>query len=144
MLKKNKMSVYNYCIYSLQNLVLCFRLHFTKDSPSVINTAGATVRQLVALVFERVLHEDEQLEQQFKDNPPGINNENNAYDQYQQNGTDDVPVPVQDHRSHHNYQYNSSSNTYSSDNISATVAALGPCAADAYLMFQVWSSIIKK
>lgn len=34
-------------------LVLCFRLHFTKDS-TTINTAGATVRQLVSLVFERV------------------------------------------------------------------------------------------
>ena len=41
-----------------QNLVLCFRLHFTKDS-TTINTAGATIRQLVSLVFERVLAEDE-------------------------------------------------------------------------------------
>lgn len=38
-------------------LVLCFRLHFTKDS-TTINTAGATVRQLVSLVFERVDSED--------------------------------------------------------------------------------------
>ncbi|CAL4062138.1 unnamed protein product, partial [Meganyctiphanes norvegica] len=38
-------------------LVLCFRLHFTKD-PIVVNTAGATVRQLVSAVFERVIHED--------------------------------------------------------------------------------------
>lgn len=37
-------------------LVLCFRLHFTKDS-TTINTAGATVRQLVSLVFERVVVE---------------------------------------------------------------------------------------
>lgn len=120
--------------------MLCFRLHFTKDSPSVINTAGATVRQLVAHVFERVLQEDEQFEQKFKDYPPNTNNEDNAYDQYQQNGTDDAPV--QDHRPHHNYQYNSSSNNYSSDNISAMVSALGPCAADAYLMFQVWPDVI--
>ncbi|XP_026271999.2 protein MON2 homolog [Frankliniella occidentalis] len=42
-----------------RNLVLCFRLHFTKDS-TTINTAGATVRQLVSLVFERVVAEDEQ------------------------------------------------------------------------------------
>ncbi|XP_050438772.1 protein MON2 homolog isoform X2 [Adelges cooleyi] len=42
-----------------RNLVLCFRLHFTKDS-TVINTAGATVRQLVSLVFERVIYEDQQ------------------------------------------------------------------------------------
>ncbi|XP_066996963.1 protein MON2 homolog isoform X2 [Anabrus simplex] len=41
-----------------RNLVLCFRLHFTKDS-TTINTAGATVRQLVSLVFERVVAEDE-------------------------------------------------------------------------------------
>lgn len=38
-------------------LVLCFRLHFTKDS-TTINTAGATVRQLVSLVFERVTSEE--------------------------------------------------------------------------------------
>lgn len=40
--------------------MLCFRLHFTKNS-TVINTAGATVRQLVSLVFERVVAEDEAL-----------------------------------------------------------------------------------
>lgn len=44
----------------LQTLVLCFRLHFAKNS-TTINTAGATVRQLVYLVFERVVAEDEQL-----------------------------------------------------------------------------------
>lgn len=38
-------------------MVLCFRLHFTKDS-TTINTAGATVRQLVSLVFERVVVEE--------------------------------------------------------------------------------------
>lgn len=43
-----------------QTLVLCFRLHFAKNS-TTINTAGATVRQLVSLVFERVVAEDEQL-----------------------------------------------------------------------------------
>ncbi|XP_066601178.1 protein MON2 homolog isoform X2 [Prorops nasuta] len=42
-----------------RNLVLCFRLHFTKDS-TIINTAGATVRQLVSLVFERVIVENEE------------------------------------------------------------------------------------
>lgn len=41
-----------------RNLVLCFRLHFTKDC-TTINTAGATIRQLVSLVFERVIAEDE-------------------------------------------------------------------------------------
>lgn len=43
-----------------KTLVLCFRLHFTKDS-TTINTAGATVRQLVSLVFERVLAEEIEL-----------------------------------------------------------------------------------
>ncbi|ERL84532.1 hypothetical protein D910_01962, partial [Dendroctonus ponderosae] len=43
-----------------RTLVLCFRLHFTKNS-TTINTAGATVRQLVYLVFERVVAEEEQL-----------------------------------------------------------------------------------
>ncbi|RXG68969.1 Protein MON2-like protein [Armadillidium vulgare] len=38
-------------------LVLCFRLHFTKDA-IVVNTASATVRQLVSGVFERVISED--------------------------------------------------------------------------------------
>ena len=38
-------------------IVLCFRLHFTKDS-TTINTAAATVRQLVSVVFERVIAEN--------------------------------------------------------------------------------------
>ena len=34
-------------------LVICFRLHFTRDS--TVNTiAGATIRQLVPVVLERV------------------------------------------------------------------------------------------
>ena len=37
--------------------MLGFRLYFTKDS-TTINTAGATVRQLVNAVYERVLTED--------------------------------------------------------------------------------------
>lgn len=37
--------------------MLCFRLHFAKDT-TIGNTAGATVRQLVSLVFERVVIED--------------------------------------------------------------------------------------
>ncbi|XP_066259075.1 protein MON2 homolog [Euwallacea similis] len=45
-----------------RTLVLCFRLHFAKNS-TTINTAGATVRQLVYVVFERVVAEDEQLSQ---------------------------------------------------------------------------------
>ncbi|CAH1153236.1 unnamed protein product [Phaedon cochleariae] len=48
-----------------RTLVLCFRLHFTKNS-TTINTAGATVRQLVYLVFERVVAEEEQLKKSEK------------------------------------------------------------------------------
>lgn len=47
-----------------KTLVLCFRLHFTKDS-TTINTAGATVRQLVSLVFERAMVEQEE----FREDP---------------------------------------------------------------------------
>ncbi|XP_039219679.1 protein MON2 homolog isoform X6 [Crotalus tigris] len=39
-------------------IVLCFRLHFTKDNITN-NTAAATVRQVVTVVFERVVAEDE-------------------------------------------------------------------------------------
>lgn len=52
-------------------LVLCFRLHFAKNS-TTINTAGATVRQLVSLVFERVVAEDEQLSSQSDSNQVAI------------------------------------------------------------------------
>ncbi|GIY28491.1 protein MON2 homolog [Caerostris extrusa] len=38
-------------------IVLCFRLHFTKNS-TTNNTASATVRQLVSAVFERIIAED--------------------------------------------------------------------------------------
>jgi len=54
--------VYN-CIVLLQiivyyqALVLCFRLHFAKDSTTT-NTAAATIRQIVSVVFERVVTED--------------------------------------------------------------------------------------
>lgn len=41
-----------------KNLVLCFRLHFSKD-PTTVNAAAATVRQLVSMVFERVIGEQE-------------------------------------------------------------------------------------
>lgn len=60
-----------------RNLVLCFRLHFTKDS-TTINTAGATVRQLVSLVFERVIVEDDELNHNNKDN---INEKLNIIDE---------------------------------------------------------------
>lgn len=38
-------------------LSLCFRLHFTKNS-TTNNTASATIRQLVSIIFERVQIED--------------------------------------------------------------------------------------
>lgn len=40
-----------------KSLVLCFRLHFTKN-PITNNTASATIRQLVSVTFERVQNED--------------------------------------------------------------------------------------
>ncbi|KAJ8394001.1 hypothetical protein AAFF_G00055340 [Aldrovandia affinis] len=40
-------------------IVLCFRLHFTKDNITN-NTAAATVRQVVTVVFERMVAEDDQ------------------------------------------------------------------------------------
>ncbi|RWS16388.1 protein MON2-like protein [Dinothrombium tinctorium] len=39
-------------------LALCFRLHFTKNQ-TTNNTASATIRQLVSVIFERVQKEDE-------------------------------------------------------------------------------------
>lgn len=44
-------------MFCFQAIVLGFRLYFTKDS-TTINTAGATVRQLVNVVYERVVTED--------------------------------------------------------------------------------------
>ncbi|XP_011631155.1 LOW QUALITY PROTEIN: protein MON2 homolog [Pogonomyrmex barbatus] len=80
-----------------RNLVLCFRLHFTKDC-TTINTAGATVRQLVSLVFERVVAEDEQSPDQPESDEVNL---------------EKLKIPT---------------NQAPQD--------LGPCAADAYLMFQ--------
>lgn len=139
-------------MYVIQNLVLCFRLHFTKDSQAVINTAGATVRQLVSLVFERVLHEDEHFEQQLI-NRSNRNDDNNIYELQRQRNGPDVSVPTQEHRQqqsnrttqqlpHLHSQYNG--NNVTGSDITAAVAALGPCAADAYLMFQVLLNIFIK
>lgn len=79
-------------------MVLCFRLHFTKDS-TTINTAGATVRQLVSLVFERVIAEDDQTPTQ---------------ETQEKNNLEELKVPT-----------------------NQAPKGLEPCAADAYLMFQV-------
>lgn len=90
-------------IIPFQNLVLCFRLHFTKDC-TTINTAGATVRQLVSLVFERVVAEDElSLDQPESDE---VNLE-------------ELKIPT-----------------------NQAPKGLGPCAADAYLMFQVFYHLL--
>ncbi|XP_043493036.1 protein MON2 homolog isoform X1 [Polistes fuscatus] len=80
-----------------RNLVLCFRLHFTKDC-TTINTAGATVRQLVSLVFERVVAEDEHT----LDHP-----------EIEEVNLEELKTPT-----------------------NQAPKGLGPCAADAYLMFQ--------
>uniref|UniRef100_T1D1X0 Protein MON2 homolog n=1 Tax=Cupiennius salei TaxID=6928 RepID=T1D1X0_CUPSA len=42
-------------------IVLCFRLHFTKN-PTTNNTASATIRQLVSVVFERILVEKNEVD----------------------------------------------------------------------------------
>ena len=84
--------------------MLCFRLHFAKDS-TTINTAGATVRQLISLVFERVVSEDKQ----YKDGTKRIANLE---------------------------ELKTSSNV--------PPKGLRPCAADAYLMFQVCTLLCSK
>ena len=43
---------------SLQAIVVCFRLHFSKDN-TTSNTASAIVQQVISIVFERVMAEDE-------------------------------------------------------------------------------------
>lgn len=48
-----------------QAIVLCFRLHFTKDNITN-NTAAATVRQVVTVVFERMVAEDERFKGQSR------------------------------------------------------------------------------
>ena len=39
--------------------MLCFKLYFTKDA-TICTTAAATVRQMVSVIFERVVTEDSQ------------------------------------------------------------------------------------
>ena len=51
------------CFNPAQAIVLCFRLHFTKDNITN-NTAAATVRQVVTVVFERMVAEDERFKGQ--------------------------------------------------------------------------------
>ena len=40
-------------------MVLCFKLYFIKDA-TICTTAAATVRQMVSVIFERVITEDKQ------------------------------------------------------------------------------------
>ena len=49
--------IFYYKFSGLKALVVCLRLHFTKDQV-VANTASATVRQLVSAVMERIVAED--------------------------------------------------------------------------------------
>ncbi|XP_077567174.1 protein MON2 homolog isoform X2 [Stigmatopora nigra] len=56
-------------------IVLCFRLHFTKDNITN-NTAAATVRQVVTVVFERMVAEDERFKGIVEQPPPVQGNTN--------------------------------------------------------------------
>ncbi|XP_010882252.4 protein MON2 homolog isoform X2 [Esox lucius] len=56
-------------------IVLCFRLHFTKDNITN-NTAAATVRQVVTVVFERMVAEDERFKGIVELPPPVQGNTN--------------------------------------------------------------------
>nr|XP_042710676.1 protein MON2 homolog isoform X6 [Chrysemys picta bellii] len=56
-------------------IVLCFRLHFTKDNITN-NTAAATVRQVVTVVFERVVFEDERYKDVIEQPVPVPGNSN--------------------------------------------------------------------
>ncbi|TKS73713.1 Protein MON2 -like protein [Collichthys lucidus] len=56
-------------------IVLCFRLHFTKDNITN-NTAAATVRQVVTVVFERMVAEDERFKGIVEQAPPVQGNTN--------------------------------------------------------------------
>nr|XP_015208768.1 PREDICTED: protein MON2 homolog isoform X3 [Lepisosteus oculatus] len=56
-------------------IVLCFRLHFTKDNITN-NTAAATVRQVVTVVFERMVAEDERCKGIMEQPPPVQGNSN--------------------------------------------------------------------
>ncbi|XP_040200148.1 protein MON2 homolog isoform X4 [Rana temporaria] len=56
-------------------IVLCFRLHFTKDSITN-NTAAATVRQVVTVVFERMVAEDERHKDAVEQPVPVTGNSN--------------------------------------------------------------------
>uniref|UniRef100_A0A8C7CDV7 Protein MON2 homolog n=1 Tax=Oncorhynchus kisutch TaxID=8019 RepID=A0A8C7CDV7_ONCKI len=56
-------------------IVLCFRLHFTKDNITN-NTAAATVRQVVTVVFERMVAEDERFKD-IVDQPPPVQGNTN-------------------------------------------------------------------
>lgn len=56
-------------------IVLCFRLHFTKDNITN-NTAAATVRQVVTVVFERMVAEDQRCKGMVEPPPPVHGNSN--------------------------------------------------------------------
>lgn len=70
-------------------LVLCFRLHYTKN-PTIVNTAGATIRQLVSLVFERVYLEKDSVPslQQQRQQPVSPDGDGNSTQDGQTFATD--------------------------------------------------------
>jgi len=78
-------------------LVLCFRLHYTKN-PTIVNTAGATIRQLVSLVFERVYLEKDSVSslQQQQQQPSGSPSEGEGGGQDVQTFASDAFLLFQD------------------------------------------------
>ncbi|XP_030384078.1 protein MON2 homolog isoform X2 [Scaptodrosophila lebanonensis] len=100
-------------------LVLCFRLHYTKN-PTIVNTAGATIRQLVSLVFERVYLE--------KDSVASLQNQQAQLQQQdlKKNGLKDGPT--------------TSTNAIEGDASSAVAGSPGQdvqtFASDAFMLFQ--------
>ncbi|KAG9335216.1 hypothetical protein JZ751_005571, partial [Albula glossodonta] len=88
-------------------IVLCFRLHFTKDNITN-NTAAATVRQVVTVVFERMVAEDERYKG-IVEQPPAVQGNSNrrsistlrpsakdAYMLFQVPPKTPAPVPLDD------------------------------------------------
>lgn len=94
-----------------KSLVLCFRLHYTKNS-TIVNTAGATIRQLVSLVFERVYLEKDSL--------------SNLQQQQQKDATNNVEIDACD-----------TSLTGGGNSSGNGPTEMSTFASDAFLLFQV-------
>lgn len=102
-----------------KSLVLCFRLHYTKNS-TIVNTAGATIRQLVSLVFERVYLEKDAM--QSLTPPKPVKEESAVTDLARETG--DVAAALE------TSSHNSSGN-------GAPTGEMQTFAADAFFLFQV-------